>query len=155
VQLYYEQNEDRILLKLDVADKTIASWLTRRQCLFLIQKGRESQSSSFEKGTSSMQSQKKQAAAKENVSTIAKYAEQASKTKKLKCAILKNAIKISFAADGHDANINLQLKEEDLQEFIDMLMKLADRANWGLTEALGRMEREKQNQNQKIKKTIH
>jgi hypothetical protein len=153
VQLYYDQNEDRILLKLDVADKLIVSWLTRRQCLFLIDKGRESQSSPFEKDTSTMQSKKKQTATKGKVSTIAKYAEQASKTKKLKCAIFKNAIKISFATDDNEANINLQLKDGDLQEFIDMLMKLADRANWGMTEALGRMEREKQNE--KIKKTIH
>lgn len=153
MQLYYDQNEDRILLKLDVADKLIVSWLTRRQCLFLIDKGRESQSSPFERDTSTMQSKKRQTATKEKVSTIAKYAEQASKTKKLKCAIFKNAIKISFATDDNDANINLQLKDGDLQEFIDMLMKLADRANWGMTEALGRMEREKQNE--KIKKTIH
>jgi hypothetical protein len=153
VQLYYDQNEDRILLKLDVADKLIVSWLTRRQCLFLIHKGRESQSSPFERDTSTMQSKKRQTATKEKVSTIAKYAEQASKTKKLKCAIFKNAIKISFATDDNDANINLKLKDGDLQEFIDMLMKLADRANWGMTEALGRMEREKQNE--KIKKTIH
>ena len=153
MQLYYDHNEDRILLKLDAADKLVLSWLTRRQCLFLIQKGRESQSSLFEKVTSTMQSKKKQTVTKEKVSTIAKYAEQAGNTNKLKCAIIKNAIQISFATDDNDANINLQLKNGDLQEFIDMLMKLADIANWGLTEALGRMEREKQYE--KIKKTIH
>ncbi|MFZ2168686.1 MAG: hypothetical protein WAW61_03505 [Methylococcaceae bacterium] len=90
---------------------------------------------------------------KEKVSAIVKYADQASTTKKLKCAISNNAIKISFATDDSDANINLQLKDGDLQEFIDSLTKLSVRANWGLTEALERMEREKQSD--KIKKTIH
>ncbi|MDD5319221.1 MAG: hypothetical protein PHD43_01145 [Methylococcales bacterium] len=156
MQLYYDQNEDRILLKLEAADKMVVSWLTRRQCLFLIQKGRESQSGRLkgsEKTTSNIQGKKKQAATKERISALAKYGEQATTAKKLKCAISNNAIKISFATDDSDANINLQLKNGDLQEFIDILMKLAVRANWGLTEALGRMETEKQND--KIKKTIH
>jgi hypothetical protein len=153
VQLYYDQNEDRILLKLETPDKMVVSWLTRRQCLFLIQKGRESQSGTFEKTASTIQSKKKQTVTKERVSAIAKYVEQASKATKLKCAVSNNAIKISFATDDSDANINLQLKDEDLQGFIDMLSRLAVKANWGLTEALGRMETEKQND--KIKKTLH
>ena len=153
MQLYYDQNEDRILLKLETAGRMVVSWLTRRQCLFLIQKGRESQSGTFEKTASNIQSKKKQTLTKERVSAIAKYTEQASKAKKLKCAISSNAIKISFATDDSDASINLQLKDEDLQGLIDMLMRLAVKANWGLTEALGRMETEKQND--KIKKTIH
>ncbi|MGR8999308.1 MAG: hypothetical protein ACU88J_09705 [Gammaproteobacteria bacterium] len=153
MQLYYDQNEDRILLKLDTADKEIVSWLTRRQCLFLIDKGRESQSRLSEKAASHIPGKKKQIATKEKISVISKYAEQAVKAKNLKCAISNNALKISFATDGSDADINLQLKEGDLQAFIDMLMKLAVKANWGLTEALGRMEAEKQND--KIKKTIH
>lgn len=153
MQLYYDQNEDRILLKLETADRMVVSWLTRRQCLFLIQKGRESQSSTSEKTTSHVQSKKKQSATKERLSAITKYAEQASKAKKLKCAISNNAVRISFATDDSDANVNLQLKDGDLQGFIDMLMKLAAKANWGLIEALGRMETEKQSG--KIKKTIH
>lgn len=153
MQLYYDQNEDRILLKLDTADQVLVSWLTRRQCLFLIQKGRALQSRLAEKAASTLPGKNKLASTREKVSMISKYAEQAGKAKNLKCTISDNAVKISFAANDSDANINLQLRDGDLQAFIGMLMELACKANWGLPEALERMEAEKQND--KIKKTIH
>ncbi|MDD5460622.1 MAG: hypothetical protein PHG00_03155 [Methylococcales bacterium] len=154
MQLYYNQNEDRILLKLDTADKVVGGWLTRRQCLFLIEKGRESQkNSSSENAADSISGKKKPGFTKEKVGAIAKYGERAGKIKGLKCAVSPNAIKVSFATNDSHANVNLQLKNGDLRTFIDLLIKLASKANWGLTEALERMEKEKQSD--KIKKTIH
>jgi hypothetical protein len=154
MQLYYNQNEDRILLKLDTADKVVVGWLTRRQCLFLIEKGRESQKNSpLENTANSISVKKKPGLTKDKVGAIAKCGERAGRIKGLKCAVSPNAIKVSFATNDSHANVNLRLKDEDLRTFIDMLIKLASKANWGLTEALEYMEREKQDH--KSKKTIH